>query len=115
FSILYECAESTETGTAYPASMICEDFGTEEFVDERAIPMPVGHETFYQANNADKLDHLPFPADADGDYIIHQSGKTMTLKATSSPLPALPAGDGEYNLKVTVSGGTKTLSWEAIS
>ncbi|MBR3423486.1 MAG: hypothetical protein IKG80_03240, partial [Clostridia bacterium] len=115
FSILYECAESTETGTAYPASMICEDFGTEEFVDERAVAVPVGHETFYQANNADKLDHLPFPADADGDYIIHQSGKTMTLKATSSPLPALPAGDGEYNLKVTVSGGTKTLSWEAIS
>lgn len=115
FSILYECAESTETGTAYAASMVCDDFGTEEFVDERAIPMPVGHETFYQANNADKLDHLPFPADADGDYIIHQSGKTMTLKATSSPLPAFPSEDGEYNLKLTVSGDTKTLSWEAIS
>ena len=115
FSILYERVESTDTGTAYAATMICDDFGTETFVDERTIPMPVGHETFYQANNADKLDHLPFPADADGDYIIHQSGKTMTLKATSSPLPALPTEDGSYNLKVTVSGDAKTLSWEAIS
>jgi hypothetical protein len=31
----------------------------------------------------------------------------------ASPLPALPAEDGTYTLKCTVSGGTAALSWEA--
>lgn len=113
-TIAYPLASNvTETADPYTETMVCDDFGTEEFVDERAIPVPVPTETAYPANNADKLDHLPSPAEADGYYIIYQSGKTMRLVAMASPLPAFPSEDGAYNLKFTKSGSTETLTWEA--
>ena len=115
-TVVYEVAEpTTESADSYSTNMVCDDFGTEEFIDSRTVTVPVGHETLYRANNADKLDHLPAPALTDGDYIIHQENRQMTLKATAAEIPPLPAEDGTYNLKLTVSGDTKTLEWEAQS
>ncbi len=82
--LVYELATpTTETADAYQNPQIVNDFGTEEYVDNRAVAIPVGHETEY-VKNMDRL-----------------------------LLPATPSADGTYTLKCTVSGGTPTLSWVA--
>ena len=82
--LLYPLATPTsETADAYQNPQICDGYGTEEYVDERAVAIPVGHETEY-VKNMDRL-----------------------------LLPATPSADGTYTLKCTVSGGTPTLSWVA--
>ena len=74
---------TTETADAYQNPQICDGYGTEEYVDNRAVAIPVGHETEY-VKSMDRL-----------------------------LLPATPTADGTYTLKCTVSGGTPTLSWVA--
>ena len=116
-------ASTTETAAPYTNPQIVDDFGTEEYVDagveagDRDVAIPVGHTTLYMANLRDKLQHLPNLANADGDYIIHQSDSQMALVplADVKELPDAPTTDGTYVLKCTVSEGTATLSWEAES
>ena len=81
------------------------------------MAIPVGHVTQYQQNLRDKLQHLPDLADADGDYIIHQSNSQMALVPLTDvkELPDTPTTDGTYVLKCTVADGTATYSWEAES
>lgn len=94
----------------------CEDFGTEEFVDSRTVPMPCGHQTFYRANLADKLNHLPsLPDLGDGDYVVSVSGTQMFLIPIPAELPEFPRAGGNYRLKLTVSTSGKLLTWEAES
>ena len=111
--LVYELATPTEeTATAYQELQICNDWGTEEFVidSEVSIPVPVGTDTFYAANLRDKLQHLPDLASADGYYMIQQSGTQMTLIYFRIP-QASGLADGTYTLKATVSSGTPTYSW----
>lgn len=110
--LVYELATpTTEEADPYQQIQICDDFGTEEFVDTRTVPIPVGHETRYPANLRDKLQHLPDLADADGYYMIQQSNNDMSLVLFR--IPQAPSEDGEYTLKATVSGGTPTYTWES--
>lgn len=88
-----------------------DDFGTEEYVDTRAIPVPVGHITQYPANLRDKIQHLPSPTGVNGDYIIREDTEVMTLVPAPTGVPELPSVDGTYVLTCTVSDGTATLSW----
>ena len=88
-----------------------DDFGTEEYVDTRDIPVPVGHITQYPANLRDKLQHLPCPTGVNGDYIIREDTEVMTLVPAPTGVPELPSVDGTYVLTCTVSDGTATLSW----
>ena len=92
---------------------IVNDFGTEEYVDTREVPIPVGHETEYQPNLRAKLEMAPDSPDGDGDYLVRQTSGVNEYVALTKELPALPNEDGTYSLKGTVSGGTKTLSWVA--
>lgn len=110
--LVYELATpTTEQATSYPEVQIIDDFGTERFVDTRAVAIPVGHSTKYMSNLRDKLQHLPDLAASDGLYMVKQANGQMTL--TSSPLPAAPSQNGTYILKCIVSNGTPTYSWEA--
>lgn len=110
--VVYELAEPTEeTATPYDEVQLVDDFGTERYVDERAVAIPVGHNTKYPANLRDKLQHLPDLADVDGAYLIRQTNKKMTLDLFR--IPKAPTTDGTYTLKATVSGGTPTYTWEA--
>lgn len=112
--ILYELAEpTTETSVPYSEVQIVDDFGTEEYVDTREIPIPVGHETKYPANLRDKLQHLPDLADSDGYYMIQQTSNDMSL--IRFRIPQAPQEDGTYTLKATVSGGTPTYFWEEVT
>lgn len=116
--LVYELATlTTETANAFADPQIVNDFGTEEYVDAlvtaetspRDVAIPVGHETFYQANLRDKLQNLPANASADGLYLVKQTGNKQELiaYAPESELPTSPAETGTYVLKL-VDG---TLTW----
>ena len=114
--LICEAAEpTTETAAPYQNPQIVDDFGTEQYVDagDRDVEIPVGHDTFYRQNLRAKLEMVPGSPDSNGDYLVrHNNGQNSYVQYVS-PLPAMPAEDGTYTLKCTVSDGTATLSWEA--
>ena len=110
--LVYELATpTTETAEPFQHIQIVDDFGTEEFGSTGIVP--VGHKTRYPANLRDKLQHLPSLANADGTYLIQQSGKQMSLIHMPAVFPDAPTEDGTYTLKTVVTGGTPTLQWVA--
>ena len=110
--LVYELATpTTETAEPFQHIQIVDDFGTEEFVSNGFIS--VGHKTRYPANLRDKLQHLPSLANADGTYMIQQSGKQMSLVHMPAVFPDTPTEDGTYTLKTVVTGGVATLQWVA--
>lgn len=122
--LVYELATpTTETAEPYQNPQIVNDFGTEEYVDAgvtastpiRDVAIPVGHQTFYQANLRAKLEMAPESPDGDGDYIVRQTDGENTYVPLVIPteLPTNPSTDGTYSLKVTVADGVATLSWVA--
>jgi hypothetical protein len=107
--------ETTESADPFTNPQICDDFGTEEYIDTRTIPIPVGHITEYTQNLKAKLEMAPDSPDSNGDYILrHQNGVNVYVPHTGggSSLPETPQNDGEYYLKNTVSSGSPTLSWD---
>lgn len=81
--LVYELAEpATETADAYQNPQIVDDWGTEEYVDNRLVAMPVGHVTKYMPNLRAKLETAPnSPSQGDGDYIVRQTnGKNEYVK-----------------------------------
>lgn len=115
--LVYELATpGEETADPFQTPQIVNDFGTEEFVDARTIPIPVGHNSKYQANLRAKLEMAPNSPSGDGDYIVRQASGQNTYVPITFPadeLPAAPTTDGNYVLKCTVSSGTATFTWEA--
>lgn len=79
---LYPLATPTaSTASPFTSPQICDPSGTEEYVTTGLVP--VGHETEYVENLADKL----------------------------TDIPDLPTTEGTYHLNVTVSGGVPSYSW----
>lgn len=77
--LVYELATpTTETADPFTDPQIVDDWGTEEYVDTRDVPMPVGHDTLYSANLRDKLQMLPNAPANTGDYIVHYDATTRT-------------------------------------
>lgn len=111
---------TTETATEFISPQIVDDFGTEEFVDAavtadpptREVAVPVGHTTVYAANLRAKLEMAPDSPDGDGDYIVRQTNGENAYVLLEKELPVAPSENGTYVLKVTVSGGTASYSWE---
>ena len=111
-TVVYELATpTTESADPYQDTQICNDFGTEEFIDSRTVPMPVGYNAFYQNNLRAKLEMAPDSPDGDGDYIVRQTDGLNEYVLLEKELPSAPAEDGTYSLKCTVASGTATLSW----
>ena len=111
---------TTEEADPYQNPQIVDDFGTEEYVIDNTVtvPIPVGHDTFYQANLVAKLEMAPNSPEGDGDYIVRQTnGENAYVPITfpADELPAAPTTDGNYVLKCTVASGTATFTWEAQS
>lgn len=80
--LVYEKATpTTSSASPFTSPQICDKDGTEEYVSTGLVP--VGHETEYVENLADKL----------------------------TDIPDLPTTAGTYRLKVTVSGGVPSYSW----
>lgn len=113
-TVVYELSEpTTEAADPYTNPQIVDDFGTEEYIDTRTIPIPVGHDTMYRANLRAKLEMAPDSPNGDGDYIVRQTNGVNEYVLHENELPTAPTTDGNYHLKLTVSGTTKTLTWEA--
>ena len=121
-TVVYELATpTTESATPYSQYQVVNDWGTEELTDyeyeqgNRDVAIPVGNNSKYPTNLVDKLNHLPTLADADGDYIIRQSGTQMSLVSYADvhELPDAPTTDGTYVLKCTVTNGVPTHTWES--
>lgn len=120
--LVYELATpTTETADPFQTPMIVDDWGTERFVDaeyeagNRDFEMPVGHVTKYPINIRAKVETAPDSPNGDGDYIVRQTNGQNAYVPLEIPneLPTAPSEDGTYTLKVTVSGGVATYSWEA--
>ena len=101
---------TTESATPYQNPQICDDFGTEEYVDyavaqgTRDVAIPVGHVTEYMSNNADKLAHLPnLSDDGDGVYLVSQSGRQMTLMPYVNP--TVTVSDYAHSDTISVAAG----------
>ena len=122
--LVYELATpTTESADPYTELQICDDFGTEEFVDAatRDFEMPVGHNTVYQPNLRAKLEMSPNSPDSAGDFIVRQTNGTneyvpvsdnSIISGLTTRCPACPTDtDGTFVLKATVSGGAVTYSW----
>ena len=120
--LVYELATpTTESADPYQTPQIVDDWGTEEYRDAKAtaqtsprdVSIPVGHDTTYRNNLRAKLEMAPESPSGNGDYILRQTNGQNEYVALEKELPTLPSEDGSYTLKCTVSGTTKTLSWEA--
>lgn len=116
--LVYELATPTEeTADPYTNPQICSNWGTEEYVvtEQSGVAMPVGHDTFYQADLKAKLEMLPDSPDGDGDYIVRQTnGENAFIPyAQVKELPDFPTTNGNYKLRCTVSGSSVSLSWVA--
>ena len=123
-TVLYLLATpTTESADPYQETQICNDFGTEEFVDSRTVPMPVGANALYQANLRAKLEMAPDSPSGDGDYLVRQTdglneyvalSSNSTISGLSTRCPACPTDtDGTFVLKATVSSGAVTYEWTA--
>ena len=110
--LLFEAVTpTTESADTFTEEMTINDWGTEEFVDNRTVALPVGHNTDYEVNLKAKLEMTPNSPDTDGLYLVqHINGVNKYIQYVS-PVPDLPSSNGTYTLKVTVSGSTKTVSW----
>ena len=120
--LVYELATpTTEQANPYQTPQIVDDWGTEEYRDAlataqsnpRDVAIPVGHDTTYRNNLRAKLEMAPESPSGDGDYILRQTSGQNEYVLLEKELPSLPSEDGTYTLKCTVSGTTKTLTWES--
>lgn len=75
---------TTETADAFQNPQAVSNWGTEEYIDERTIAIPVGHNTKYPPDLKAKLETSPNPPDADGDYIVRQTNGVNEYVALSS-------------------------------
>ena len=112
--LVYELETPTaESADPYTNPQIVDDFGTEEYVDAgveagaRDVAIPVGHETFYQANLRAKLEAAPDSPDGDGDYLLRQTnGENVyvpfvtdtTMNVSGKAADAAAVGVGMRNL-----------------
>ena len=112
--LIYELeTTTTESADPYTNPQIVDDFGTEEYVDAgvesgaRDVAIPVGHETFYQANLRAKLEAAPDSPDGDGDYLLRQTnGENVyvpfvtdtTMNVSGKAADAAAVGVGMRNL-----------------
>jgi hypothetical protein len=88
--LVYEKSEaSTETAQPYATPQVVNPLGTEEYIDTRDVPVPVGHETFY-------------PLEVGYGYTF------------ISDLPAFGSGDIPSNLYLAVDDGENTMKIPAI-
>jgi hypothetical protein len=57
--LVYELATpTTETADAYDKQQVFDVTGTEEYVDTRTVPIPVGHDTFFPTSLTSRIDAL---------------------------------------------------------
>lgn len=92
------------TATPYQETQEVDNWGTEEYIDERDIPIPVGHETEYLADLKSKLEISPDTPTADGEYVLITSSGVNTYIPLATYL-----SDNGYVKKTDYQEGNITL------
>lgn len=102
--LVYELATpTTETTTPYTETQICSPYGTESFVDDRDVQIPVGHKTRYMQIND--------PA----EIIVPNAGNVPsapTIQMTGSGTVGVYLGNAQ-TLQVTIPEDGITIDTEA--
>ena len=110
--LVYELeTPTTETAAEFANPQFVDDFGTEQYVDERPVAVPVGHYTEYDQNLRAKLEMSPDSPANDGLFLMQHNNGENSYIPYISPIPALPTTNGNYTLKCVVSGGVPSLVW----
>ena len=106
---------TTEEADPYTNPQVVNDFGTEEYIDNRTIPIPVGHET-YQANISDIIgcdtvnihntnsNVAPlFSVDSSFNGVVNFNqlvDKSKLISTTQENYTAVPNNDGSMTINI---------------
>jgi hypothetical protein len=106
YAVVVRETPTAEQAEPYQNPQQVDDFGTEEYVDTRTVPLPVGHSTFYQANLRAKLEMSPCSPDGDGDYIVRQTdGENEYVPLVVQPCMMVAAQSFAISPGVSVAAG----------
>ena len=115
--LIYELdAPTTENADEYTEKQLVDNWGTEERIDNREIPLLVGHNTEYLPDLKAKVEVAPESPETDGNYAMKRAnGENTYVDLSTLTVPLLPStsGNGTYVLKAIKSGSTITYSWVA--
>jgi len=112
--LVFELATpTTESADPYTSPQWVDNWGTEEFVDTRDVPVPVGHESRYLPDLKAKLESAPNNPSTNGKYFLQYENGEASYVPVPSEVPQTPSEDGTYVLKATVTSGVATLAWVA--
>ncbi len=108
--LYYELVTSTtETGQPYDEEQIVDDYGTEEFVFKSGeLPVPVGHETFYQVNLQKFVQRMHQALEGDAGNVAKASdlealdNRVEALEGSRLYKHAIQAVDGEETFTITL-------------
>ena len=122
--LVYELATPT-TEQAKPYVQVQEVYkdGTEEWIDERDILIPVGHNSKYYYDLKEKIEYQPDLAQNDGKYVIEQDDGKLDLTPLGdavNPLIedkidealGLPNENGKYYFAGEVEGTSANYGWQ---
>ena len=104
--LVYELATpTTETADPFTSPQIVDAYGTERYVDERTVAVPVGHVTKYPDNLREKLDGLPW----DFSTLIAPTEKAYTATRNYTTGSLFIVGNVLYKATANIAnGGTIT-------
>lgn len=89
YLVYYESTSYFEQADPFEPLQVLDPYGTEEYIDDREVPIPVGHDTNYPVNLRAEIERV------------------------MKEVPPPPTSNGTYILKVTVASGVPTYSWVA--
>ena len=103
---------TTETADPYTSPQIVDAYGTERYVDERTVAVPVGHVTKYPDNLREKLDGLPW----DFSSLIAPTEKAYTATRNYTTGSLLIVNNVLYKATANIAnGGTITPNTNCIA
>ena len=99
--LIYEVATpTTESANLFTEQQNDDNWGTEKWLDTRAVPLPVYSDTDYLPDLKAKLESAPSNPDTDGDYIMHRENGENSYSSLASWL-----SDNGYEKPVDLSSG----------
>ena len=114
--LVYELATpTTEEADPYTTPQICDNWGTEEFVqtEQSGVAVICGHTTKYPIDVLAKVEASADNPVGDGLYLLKMDGGEASFVQYVPPITTASGEDGTYSLKATISGSTVTYSWVA--
>lgn len=110
--LVYELATPTsESATPFADSMVVDNWGTEQFVDERTVAIPVGNISYYPVNLKAKLEVAPDSPEDDGIYAMKRENGENSYIRLLFPVTSVDqlTGDVPAVSVISITDTTTTL------